>query len=74
MHGTDSEGKRIIYAIPNGLAGTENAAFRRCYIDEDGQFKIDEEIDIRLYMGDISDKGHEGVCEQDGKKYDKKKI
>ncbi|MDE6389663.1 MAG: hypothetical protein K2L82_17955 [Lachnospiraceae bacterium] len=74
MHGTDSEGKRIIYAIPNSLAGTENAAFRRCYIDEDGQFKVDEEIDIRLYMGDISDKGHEGVCEQDGKKYDKKKI
>ena len=73
MHGTDSEGKRIIYAIPNGLAGTENAAFRRCYIDEDGQFKVDEEIDIRLYMGDISDRGYEGVCEQDGKKYDKKK-
>mgnify|MGYP001087840774 CR=1 FL=1 len=73
MHGTDSEGKRIIYAIPNGLAGTENAAFRRCYIDEDGQFKVDEEIDIRLYMGDISDKGYEGICEQDGKKYDKKK-
>ncbi len=73
MHGTDSEGKRIIYAIPNGLAGTENAAFRRCYIDENGQFKVDEEIDIRLYMGDISDKGYEGICEQDGKKYDKKK-
>ncbi len=73
MHGTDSEGKRIIYAIPNGLAGIEKAAFRRCYIDEDGQFKVDEGIDIRFYMRDISDRGNEGTCEQDGKKYDKKK-
>ena len=72
MHRTDSEGKRIIYAVPIDLAGTKEASFRRFYI-ENGQFTIDEEIDIRLYMGDISDKGYEGVCEQDGKKYDKKK-
>lgn len=73
MHGIDAEGKRIVYAIPNHFAGTENAVFRKCYIDENGQFKIDEQIDIRLYMEDISDRGYEGVCEQDGKKYDKKK-
>ncbi|MDE6386677.1 MAG: hypothetical protein K2L82_02585, partial [Lachnospiraceae bacterium] len=72
-HQVDEFGKRVLYASPNRFAGTENAAFRRFYIDENGQFKIDEEIDIRLYMGDISDRGYEGVCEQDGKKYDKKK-
>lgn len=73
MYGIDTEGKRIIYAIPNGLAGTEKAAFRRCYIDEDGQFKVDEGIDIKFYMRDISDRGCEGTCEQDGENYDKKK-
>lgn len=46
MYGIDTEGKRIIYAIPNGLAGTEKAAFWG-YI-EDGQFAIKENIDMRF--------------------------
>lgn len=70
MHGTDSEGKRIIHAIPNDLAGTDKAAFWG-YI-KDGQFAIKENIDMRFYMGDISDRGYEGTCEQYGKNYDKK--
>ncbi len=72
-HQVDEFDKRVFYASPNRYAGTENASFRRYYIDENGVFGMKEEIDIRLYMGDISDRGYEGVCEQDGKKYDKKK-
>ena len=71
MHGIDKDGKRIIYAVPNRYDGTESAAFRRYYI-EDGQLIIDEDIDIRTYMGDISDEGYEDDCEQGGKKFDKK--
>lgn len=70
MHSSsDGEGKRVLYAITTDEYHNNGSfdGFKKYYW-EDGKLKIEKIEDMRLYMGNISSKGYEGiVCEGTGK-------